>query len=123
MASHEWTNHSIAPPPKGQTSPQAPLDRHRHPRHRAYLMDRPEITFAGELDQVLVVAAPAALDHAAADPLRQAVSDNLPDREDACVILDLQEVELITSIGIAALLEIRELCADRRAPPATGRPP
>lgn len=75
----------------------------------------PIATLAGPLNQVLVVRAPEALDHAIAEPLRRVVVDALPDCDDAAVVLDLTRVELITSIGIAALLEIREFCTDRSA--------
>ncbi|MCA9294146.1 MAG: STAS domain-containing protein [Phycisphaerales bacterium] len=78
--------------------------------------DIPNTRLAGSLEQVLVVEAPEALDHTAAGPMRQAVEQDLADRDDAAVVLDLSQVELITSIGIAALLEIREFCADRDAP-------
>ncbi len=100
----------------GANIPPPALDLRRSSRHRHLPMDTPSISFAGECDQILIITAPSALDHAAADPLRQAVADNLPNREDASVILDLHQVNLITSIGIAALLEIRERCTDHNAP-------
>ena len=76
----------------------------------------PESTYRGALDQVLVVAVAGPLDHEAAEPVRRAVEAGLPDRDDASVVLDLAAVDLLTSIGIAALLEVREFCADRGAP-------
>lgn len=71
---------------------------------------------AGPDDSILVVYLPLALNHETADPLREDVRALLPNRDDAGLVLDCSGVSLITSIGIAALLQIEEHCRDRRAP-------
>lgn len=72
--------------------------------------------FAGPDDAVLVVYLPLSLNHETADPLREDVHALLPNRDDAGLVLDCSGVSLITSIGIAALLQIDEHCRDHRAP-------
>ncbi len=39
----------------------------------------------------------------------------LPNRDGVGVVLDLADVALVTSIGIAALLQVQEYCRDRSA--------
>ncbi len=73
-------------------------------------------SLAGLDNAVLVVVLPSALNHDTADPLREDVRSLLPNRDDAALILDCSSVSLITSIGIAALLQIQEHCIDRQAP-------
>lgn len=71
---------------------------------------------AGPDDAILVVTLPLALNHDTAEPLREDVRTLLPNRDDAGLILDCSGVSLITSIGIAALLQIDEQCRDHGAP-------
>ncbi len=77
---------------------------------------------------MLVVRVPRDLNHEWADPLRLCVARNVPDRDGSGVVLDMADVEMISSIGIAALLQVQELCKDRQArlmlaglPPAQSR--
>jgi anti-anti-sigma factor len=72
-------------------------------------------TLAGPDDLVLVVTSPRELGHEAADALRDCVVRNLPNRDGAGAVLDMQNVSMISSIGIAALLQIAEACKDRQA--------
>ncbi|MBL8745701.1 MAG: STAS domain-containing protein [Phycisphaerae bacterium] len=76
-----------------------------------------EIThrLAGRDESILVVAVPRELNHESAEPLRAAVMRSLPNRDGAGVILDMTEVGLVSSIGIAALLQVQEFCRDRGA--------
>lgn len=71
---------------------------------------------AGADGNVLVVRAPAELNHDSAEPIRQCVARALPNRDGAGCVLDLADVVLITSIGIASLLQVQEFCRDRAAP-------
>ncbi len=70
---------------------------------------------AGADEAILVVAVPRELNHESAEPLRAAVMRSLPNRDNAGVILDMTEVGLVSSIGIAALLQVQEFCRDRGA--------
>lgn len=79
-------------------------------------MDAIRHDLGGRDDEALIVRAPDVVNHTNADLLRETVRNRLPDRDDAAVILDFSDVELITSIGIAALLQIKEICDDARAP-------
>lgn len=65
---------------------------------------------------MLVLSLPASVNHQSAEPLRAAVRRLLPNRDDAALIFDCRDVTLITSIGIAALLQIQERCDDLGAP-------
>lgn len=65
---------------------------------------------------MLVVRIPGDLTHERAGSLRGAVERNLPNQEGAAVVIDMSEVLLVTSLGVAALLQIQEFCLDRRAP-------
>ncbi len=64
---------------------------------------------------ILVVRAPRGVDHESAEPLRDCVAFHMPNRDGAGVVLDMSEVEMISSIGIAALLQVVEHCRDRGA--------
>lgn len=64
---------------------------------------------------VLVVRVPSELNHEWAEPLRGCVMRHLPNREGAGVVLDFADVKLISSIGIAALLQVQEHCRDHEA--------
>lgn len=72
-------------------------------------------SLTGPEEQVLLVVAPRELGHEVADALRDAVVRHLPNRDGAGVVLDMQSVAMISSIGIAALLQIAEACKDRQA--------
>jgi anti-anti-sigma factor len=70
----------------------------------------------GGPDQSLVlVRVPRELNHESAEPLRSAVMRALPNRDGAGVILDMEEVAMVSSIGVAALLQVQEFCRDRQA--------
>lgn len=71
---------------------------------------------AGRDGSVLVVRLPFEVNHDSAEPIRQCVARALPNRDGAGCVLDLADVVLITSIGIASLLQVQEFCRDRGAP-------
>lgn len=75
-----------------------------------------EHQFVGPDRNVLVIRLPQRLNHITAESLTEDARRHLPNREDAGLVLDCTEVELITSIGIASLLQIAEHCRDQRAP-------
>lgn len=66
----------------------------------------------------MLVRLPVDLNHDTAEPLRRTVIDHWPDRDDAALVLDFASTTLITSIGIAAILQVEEFCKDRAAPMA-----
>lgn len=72
--------------------------------------------FGGQDGSILVVRLPPAINHVTADPLRRDVERLLPNRDDAGLVLDAADVTLITSIGIAALLQIEDRCKSLGAP-------
>ena len=69
----------------------------------------------GSDQNVLVVSVPAEVNHETAEPLRELVNRLLPNRDGAALVLDFARVDLVSSIGIAALLQIQEACRDRDA--------
>lgn len=71
---------------------------------------------SGPDGRVLVLRLPADLNHDSADAVRALLARVLPNREGAAAVIDLGAVRLITSIGIAALLQMEEFCRDRAAP-------
>lgn len=71
---------------------------------------------AGADREVLVVRIPKELTHETAEPLRACIMRQLPNRDGAALILDCAEVTIISSIGIAALLQVQEFCLDRAVP-------
>lgn len=75
-----------------------------------------ETSLAGRDEAVLVVLIPGDLTHDRAAPVRMAVERELPNQDGAAVVLDMSRVRLVTSLGVAALLQIEEFCADRMAP-------
>jgi anti-anti-sigma factor len=77
-------------------------------------MDIPH-RLGGQDGEVLIVSVPGELTHDSADDLRQTVARRLPNRDGAGAVIDLTGVQLITSIGIAALLQVQEFCRDRDA--------
>lgn len=79
---------------------------------------QPEIdtTLIGPADTILLVSVPQDLDHMAAEPLRARIEARLPEHDEAGVILDMSSVVLITSIGIAALLQIEDFARSRGVP-------
>ena len=66
---------------------------------------------AGPGGAVLVVRVPVELSIATAESVRSCVERRLPNRHDGGVVLDLADTELITSVGVTALLQIEELAA------------
>lgn len=72
---------------------------------------------------VLLVTVPERVSHESAEGLVECVRRHLPARDDAGLVLDMGEVVLISSIGVAALLQVRELCVDRTAPVCLARLP
>ncbi len=72
-------------------------------------------TLTGPDDAILLVRVPRLLTHESAEPLRDAVVQGLPKRDGAGVLLDMADVELISSIGVAALLQVFEHCRDQAA--------
>lgn len=71
--------------------------------------------FGGSDGAILIVRLPQDLNHETVEPLRGCVARSLPNRDGAGVVLDMSAVEMISSIGIAALLQVQELCRDRGA--------
>ena len=70
---------------------------------------------AGSSGAVLVVTAPADLNHVTADKLRASVEARLPAHDEAGVVLEASSVSLITSVGVAALLQVLDICRSRNA--------
>ncbi|MDX2115504.1 MAG: STAS domain-containing protein [Planctomycetota bacterium] len=70
---------------------------------------------AGRGGVILVIRAPRELNHDTADTIRTAVTRGLPNADGAAAVFDLADVQIMTSIGIAALLQVQEHCADRGA--------
>lgn len=68
--------------------------------------------FEGADSNILVVELPIELTHVNSENLRGEVRSRMPDHDRAAVVLDLGGCRLITSIGVAALLQIREACVD-----------
>lgn len=62
-----------------------------------------------------MVNVPRELNHESAEPLRSTVMRALPNRDRAAVVLDMCDVAMVSSIGIAALLQVQEFCRDRGA--------
>jgi anti-anti-sigma factor len=71
---------------------------------------------AGQDRNILVFRLPERLNHVTAESVTETACRSLPNRDDAGMVLDCAQVELITSIGIASLLQIAEHCHDLRAP-------
>jgi anti-anti-sigma factor len=65
--------------------------------------------------RTLVLSAPPVVNHQNADALAAMAERWLPNRDDAAAVLDLSAVTLISTIGIAALLQIEDLCRRRGA--------
>ncbi|HVZ93737.1 MAG TPA: STAS domain-containing protein [Phycisphaerales bacterium] len=72
---------------------------------------------------VLIVRLPPDLNHETAETVRSLVQSRLPNRDGAGVVLDARDLRFISSIGIAALLEIEEFCRDRGCPMIVGALP
>ncbi|MGP1345342.1 MAG: STAS domain-containing protein [Phycisphaerales bacterium] len=79
-------------------------------------MSSPAIHFAGADAQILVLICPPQFTGAAADNAIAAANRYLPDREDTGIVLDFTDTAMIGSVGIASMLQIRELCASRDVP-------
>jgi len=65
--------------------------------------------------RALVVQVPGVLNHENADALFECAERWLPNRDDAAAVLDFAGVTLISTIGIASLLQIEDLCRQRSA--------
>jgi anti-anti-sigma factor len=65
--------------------------------------------------RALVLLLPKVLNHENADSLFECADRWLPNRDDASAVLDFASVTLISTIGIAALLQIEDLCRQRGA--------
>lgn len=71
-----------------------------------------EVERRGDAGGMLVVKCPSELTHEWAEPLVERVTAALPPDAYA-LILDCDDVVMLSSVGIAALLELDELCRDR----------
>jgi anti-anti-sigma factor len=78
-------------------------------------LTHPEHKLAGRDGECLVVVCPPELTHDSGEQVLRAVKRHLPNRDHAACVLDMTHVGLISSIGITALLQIEEHCADRGA--------
>jgi anti-anti-sigma factor len=63
-----------------------------------------------------VVRLPERLTHDTSIGVRLAIERSLPNRDGAALVLDMADVSLVTSLGVATLLQIQEFCRDRGAP-------
>lgn len=72
-------------------------------------------TLAGPAEAVLVVDLPPALNHETADALRGCVEAYLPHHDEAGLVLDASGVEMISSVGVAVLLQVQDIAAQREA--------
>lgn len=75
-----------------------------------------DIRLEGRDGAVLVVRLPERLTHDTSSSVRMAVERSLPNRDGAGLVLDMSDVALLTSLGVATLLQIQEFCRDRGAP-------
>ena len=80
------------------------------------IIEEPLWSVHGPDGRVLVVKPPKNLTHETAEAVRTCVEARLPARDDAALVLDMSDVRLISSIGIAALLQIDEHCRVAGAP-------
>ncbi len=71
---------------------------------------------AGQAEAILVIALPRALNHETADGLRGCVEAYLPHHDEAGLVLDASGVEMISSIGVAVLLQAQDIASQRGAP-------
>lgn len=67
----------------------------------------------GARGATLVLRAPAELGHETASSLVREAEIRLPNCDHPAMVLDMAGVEVISSIGITALLQLKELCLDR----------
>lgn len=95
-------------------APPGTLDAHAPAPDALPVSDIP-YHFSGRDGEVLVVGLPAELTHQCAEILRRTVEGHLPNRAGAAAVLDMSGVSIISSIGIAALLQVSEYCGDQRA--------
>lgn len=78
--------------------------------------------YDGSSEAILVLEAPQALNHTTADEFRRETARLLPNRDDAGLVVDAAEITMITSIGIAALLQVQEHCRIAGAPMVLAAP-
>lgn len=111
----------VSEPPEGrQASPRSisqprPQLTARGGKAILWALDDLACQLDGPDGAILVVTMPVLLDHDSAETLLDAIHGKLPQRDDAAAVLDMTEIRMISSIGIAALLQVRELCQDRGA--------
>lgn len=72
-----------------------------------------DTSLTGEAGAVLLVHLPEDLNHLTADKVRACVEARLPEHDEAGIVLDASSLTLITSIGVAALLQIQEIARER----------
>ena len=72
-------------------------------------MDEIRWSIKGSGGQVLVVEAPAELNHESAPGLSEVVRRRMPAVDGVGLVLDMSATEMISSIGITALLEAQEI--------------
>lgn len=75
-----------------------------------------DVRLDGRDEGVLIVRLPERMTHDTSATVRQVVERSLPNRDGAAVVLDMGDVALVTSLGVATLLQIQEFCRDRGAP-------
>lgn len=107
VSEHPRTGQPITP-----TTP--PVDAGPPERDASTPVARNEITLEGPDDQIVVALAPRQLTEESAHEFRTLIATHLPNRDDGGLVIDMGEVYLISSVGITCLLEIREMCSDRR---------
>ncbi len=102
--------------PNALSEPKRPASRQLTPGANVPILGPMDVRTetAGHDGQILVVHLPSAVNHVSADGIRSAVERALPSRDDAGLVLDASRVTLITSVGIAMLLQLQEMCDDRR---------
>lgn len=69
----------------------------------------------GPGDEVVVVRLPRHLDAFAGQTLREQTERNLPDVPKPGVVLDCTDVQLVSSIGITAILQVDEFARRKKA--------
>ncbi len=94
-------------------APPGPVVRDTPACDDAPVHDAIETNLAGEAGAVLVVRLPPDLNHLTADKVRACVEARLPEHDEAGVVLDASSLTLITSIGVAALLQVQEFTRNR----------
>ena len=102
-------------PPDSRTSPRR-FDAEALGTDAGGVTDAMNVRLDGPDGAVLVVRLPERLTHDTSSEVRLAVERGLPNRDGAGLVLDMGDVSLVTSLGVATLLQIQEFCRDRGAP-------